>query len=60
MEHLEHDFDSADPVAVAGLLTLLLERAPDPATARAPETVRPGIDNRDWARVMAAIAPVPV
>jgi hypothetical protein len=60
MEHVAIDLDSADPVAVAGLLTLLLEHAPAPATTQAIEMVRPRFDDRDWSRVMAAIAPVPV
>lgn len=60
MEHAALDLDSADPVAVAGLLTMLLEHAPAPATTQALEMVRPRFDDRDWAQVMAAIAPVPV
>lgn len=60
MEQSELDLDSADPVAVAGLLTLLLEHAPVPAMAQALEMVRPRFDDRDWAQVMAAIAPVQV
>jgi len=60
MEHAALDFDSADPVAVAGLLTMLLEHAPAPATTQALEMVRPRFDDRDWAQVLAAIAPIPV
>jgi hypothetical protein len=52
--------DSADPIAVAGLLTMLLEHAPVPATEQALEMVRPRFDERAWAQVMAAIAPLPV
>jgi hypothetical protein len=47
-------------VAVAGLLTMLLEHAPAPATTQALEMVRPRLDDRDWAQVLAAIAPIPV
>jgi hypothetical protein len=54
------DCDSADPIAVAGLLTMLLQHAPTGATTQALDMVRPQLDDRDWAQVMAAIAPVPV
>jgi hypothetical protein len=54
------DCDSADPIAVAGLLTLLLQHAPAGATTQALDLVRPRLDDRDWAQVMAAIAPLPV
>ncbi len=60
MEPDDFDLDSADPIAVAGLLTLLLEGRPAASRAQACARVRPGLDERDLARVMAAIAPAPV
>jgi hypothetical protein len=50
----------ADPVAVAGVLSVLLQNAPPAATAQALELIRPRLDDREWAQLMAAIAPLPV
>jgi len=51
---------TADPAAVATILSLLVQRAPAAATTQALEVVLASFSDRDWARLMAAIAPLPV
>jgi hypothetical protein len=51
---------NADPVALAAILSTLIQHAPAAATIQALELARASVDDRDWARVMAAIAPLPV
>jgi len=49
-----------DPSVFAAALSVLLEHTPHPARERALAQARPYVDERDWARLMAAIAPLPL
>jgi hypothetical protein len=60
MERAMSDCRSADPVALAAILSTLIQHAPAAATTQALALARASVDDRDWARVMAAIAPLPV
>jgi hypothetical protein len=60
MEQPAFNCRNADPVALAAILSTLIQHAPAAATAQALALARASVDERDWARVMAAIAPLPV
>ena len=51
---------SIDAAAFAAIITALVQHAPAAATTQALELVRANVDDRDWDRLMAAIAPLPV
>jgi hypothetical protein len=51
---------NADPVALAVALSALIQHAPAAATARTLEMIRARVDDREWTRLMAAIAPLPL
>ena len=48
-----------DPAALAAALSVLLQHTPPPARSRALAKVRPYFEERDWTRLMDAIAPMP-
>jgi hypothetical protein len=48
-----------DPAAFAAALSVLLQHMSAAARPRALARVRPYLEERDWERLMDAIAPVP-
>ena len=60
MQQATVSYRGVDPAALAAIITALVQHAPAAATTQALELVRAGVDDRDWDRLMAAIAPLPI
>ena len=60
MEQATPNCRNVDPAALAAVLSTLVQHAPAAAATEALDRIRANVDERDWARLMAAIAPLPV
>jgi len=60
MERMISNDRQIDPAVFAAALSVLLEHTPPAAREGALAKARPYVDERDWTRLMAAIAPLPL
>ena len=60
MERMISNDRQIDPSVFAAALSVLLEHPPPAVRERALAKARPYVDERDWTRLMAAIAPLPL
>ena len=58
MERMIPNERQIDPAVFAAALSVLLEHTPPSSRERALAKARPYVDERDWTRLMAAIAPL--